>query len=115
MIKICRTCGDDFDTEHKKTLTRSGFIDECAKCSVRSKDASVKYLGKQGATHKGANIEIFRENLAWVKNVIKGENARGFTANISLGSPVNQSIDKEDSDFEFGNKESMPVGYNKRK
>jgi hypothetical protein len=95
MIKICRDCEREFDTEHKKTITRAGYINQCAECSVKSGDIGVKYLGRPGATLKGANIEIFRENLNWVRGVIKGENARGFTANISLGSPVNQS-EKQD-------------------
>jgi len=103
-MQICRDCGREFSLAAKRTICKAGYVDECAKCSVRSRDADIKYLGKPGATLKGANIEIFRENLPWVKAVIKGENARGFTANISLGSPVNQSIDKNDSDFEFGKK-----------
>jgi hypothetical protein len=111
MIKICRDCGHEFDTQAKKTLTRAGFIDQCAKCSVKSGDNDLKYLGRPGATLKGANIEIFRENLATIKQVIKGENARGFTANLSLGSPVSACVNQEcdDSDFDRSDK---PKGYN---
>ena len=90
-IQTCRDCGLEFDTEHKKTITRAGYIDECAKCSVKSKDNNIKYVGRPGATLKGANIEIFRENLSWVKAVIKGENSRGFTANLKFGSIVTAS------------------------
>ena len=39
---ICRDCDREFDPEHKKTITRSGFIDQCAKCSVKSKDNNIK-------------------------------------------------------------------------
>lgn len=94
--KICRDCGKEFDPKAKQTICKAGFIDQCARCSVKSKDADTKYLGKQGLTNKDGSITIFRENLATVKAVIKGENARGFTANISLGSPVNQSAKKEE-------------------
>jgi hypothetical protein len=90
-MKICRDCGLEFDPDHKRTICKSGYIDQCAKCSVGSMDADIKYVGRPGATLKGANIEIFRENLGFVKQVIKGENSRGFTANLSLGSPVTQS------------------------
>ncbi len=108
---ICRDCGKDFDPIHKKTICKGGYINQCAQCSVRSKDADIMYVGKQGLTNKDGSIIIFRDNLDYVKGVIKCENARGFTANISLGSPVNQSIDKEDDDFEFGDRDSMPKGY----
>jgi hypothetical protein len=74
-------------------------------------DNDIKYVGKQGLSNKDASIEIFRENLGFVKQVIKGENARGFTANLSLGSPVNECVNQEcgDSDFDRSDK---PKGYN---
>ena len=94
-MKICRDCGKEFDPEHKKTICKAGYINQCAQCSVKSNDGNIKYVGRPGATLKGANIEIFRENLGFVKQVIKGENARGFTANLQFSSPITQS-EKED-------------------
>lgn len=94
--KICRDCGKEFDPVAKRTICKAGFVNQCAHCSRKTGDADTKYLGKQGLTNKDGSITIFRENLAWVKGVIKGENARGFTANLSLGSPVNQSAKKEE-------------------
>jgi hypothetical protein len=96
MIKICRDCGREFDTENKKTICKAGYINQCAVCSLKSGDNQNKYLGKPGATLKGANIEIFRENLGFVRQVIKGENMRGPTANLNFSSPVNQSAKKDD-------------------
>jgi hypothetical protein len=111
MMKTCRDCGNKFDPKHKATICKAGFIDQCAKCSVKSKDVKIKYLGKQGLSNKDASIEIFRENLEWVKNVIKGENARGFTANLSLGSPVTQCVNQDSADGDFDRKDK-PKGYN---
>ena len=90
-IKTCRDCGKEFDLEAKRTMVKAGFVDQCAQCSVRSKDNNIRYLGKPGLTNKDSSIEIFRENLSWVKAVIKGENSRGFTANLNFGSIVTAS------------------------
>jgi len=109
-MKICRDCGKEFDPEHKKTICKAGYINQCAKCSVKSKDVDIKYLGKQGLSNKDASIEIFRENLGFVKQVIRGENARGFTANISLGSPVSQCVNQDMNDGDF-NRFDKPKGY----
>lgn len=109
-MKICRDCGKEFDTDAKKTICKGGYIDECAQCSVRSKDADIRFVGKPGLTNKDAAIEIFRDNLDYVKGVIKCENARGFTANISLGSPVNQCVNQDSQDEDF-DRFDKPKGY----
>jgi hypothetical protein len=53
---------------------------------MKSGDANQKYLGRQGATNKGANIEIFRGDLPFIKKVLDRENRIGFTANLYLPS-----------------------------
>ena len=81
----CRTCGKEFDPSFKRKI-RGGYFNECIECS--SEDRKTMYVGRPGATHKGSNIEIFRENLETVRTQIKRESAVGFTANLGLSSQV---------------------------
>jgi hypothetical protein len=94
-IKVCRDCGQEFSLREKRTLYKGGYINQCAKCSASGRDANKKYLGRPGATNKGANISIFRSNLDFVRQVLKLESRRGPTANLDLSSAVNASA-KED-------------------
>jgi hypothetical protein len=84
----CRDCGRSFDPDVKARTHKGGYRNQCLSCSVASGDADQKYLGRPGATAKGANIEIFRTNLETVKAVIQQEGRVGFTANLGLGSPA---------------------------
>lgn len=85
----CRTCGKEFDPKTKRKM-RGGFIDQCVKCS--KEDRSEMYLGRPGATNKGANIEIYRKDLKFVKSVLNAEKARGPTANLIISNPANQLV-----------------------
>ena len=94
-ILTCRTCGKEFDLDAKRKIIRAGFRDQCAECSAASGDHATKYLGRPGATNKGANITIFRTGLAFVRHVLRIENRRGRTANLDFSSVVKAS-EKED-------------------
>jgi len=80
--RTCRTCGEMFDPEGKLP---GGYTDQCNQCSAA--DRETRYVGRAGAVHKGANIEIFRTNLVTVKAVLRRESVVGPTANLSLGNP----------------------------
>jgi len=82
-LKTCRTCGREFDSETKKKM-RGGFVDQCVRCS---KGDVEMYLGRPGASNKGGDIIIFRENLKFVKSILNREKASGFNANLILSSP----------------------------
>jgi hypothetical protein len=84
----CRDCGKEFDPDIKKKSYKGGYFNQCLVCSIGSGDADQKYLGRPGATAKGANIEIFRTHLEMVRSVIKQEGRVGFTANLGLNSLV---------------------------
>jgi len=94
-LLICRTCGKEFDPNAKRKIIRAGYRDQCAKCSAASGDHTTKYLGRQGATNKSANITIFRRSLGFVKSVLRLENRRGRTANLDFRSIIKAS-EKED-------------------
>ncbi len=82
-MPICRNCGVEFFKKQYKI----GYIDQCETCSrQRSKDIHIKYVGRPGATLKGANIEIFRTDLENTRRMIRRENAIGMTANIPISS-----------------------------
>lgn len=85
----CRDCGEKFDP-HKKV--KRGYIDQCNKCSKKDIE---KYLGRPGATSKGANIEIFRTNLKFVRSILNKERGTGFGASL-IFTPKGNSFDKEE-------------------
>lgn len=85
MIK-CRDCGKRFDPESKRRQVKQGYYNQCLTCSLSTKDVP-RYLGRQGLTNKDGSITIFRENLDFVKKVLKRECGAGFNANLSLGNP----------------------------
>ena len=87
----CRSCGKEFDPIEKRKVIRAGFYNQCAACSARSMDINIKYLGRPGATNKGADIHIFRTDLVNVRGILKRESAIGRNANINLSSAVNAS------------------------
>ena len=94
-LRVCRDCGQEFSLREKRTLYKGGYINQCARCAAPGRDAHRKYLGRSGATNKGANITIFKSNLDFVRQVLKLESRRGPTANLNLSSAVNKSA-KED-------------------
>jgi len=69
---------------------KGGFIDECQRCS--RDDRNRMYLGRLGGPNKGAMIEIYRENLATVRSVLKMESRRGFAPNLNISNVANQQI-----------------------
>lgn len=73
----CRTCGREFDPDTKRRQLKAGYWDQCLRCSLNSRDNSKKYLGRPGATSKGANIEIFRADLATARAYINRERSAG--------------------------------------
>ena len=81
----CRTCGREFDPKLKRTL-RGGYADECTRCG--RKDRKQMYLGRPGATNKGANIEIFRTNLRFVQAQLNREKGAGMAPNIGISHPA---------------------------
>lgn len=91
----CRSCGKEFDPDAKRKLIKAGYRDQCAECSAVSGDHQRKFLGRPGATAKGANITIFRTSLDFVRHVLRLENKRGRTANLDFKSVVRES-GKED-------------------
>lgn len=44
------------------------------------------YLGRCGSPHKGAEIEIFRENLDFYRAALNREAACGMSPNLGLGN-----------------------------
>lgn len=55
MIKECKHCGIDFDTEDPSKIEAGGLINECADCA---EEVEVKYLGIQTADGKQQGIEV---------------------------------------------------------
>lgn len=90
----CRKCGEPFDPR-KKPKNCGGYITECYNCSRKSGDHQKKYLGRLGGPHKGAMIEIFRENLPTVRSILRRESVVGPTANLNLSSPVTECVNAE--------------------
>jgi predicted nucleic acid-binding Zn ribbon protein len=90
-LTVCRDCGEEFDPRGK---IKRGYIDQCNQCSAGDVP---KYLGRPGATAKGANIEIFRTNLKSVGAVINKERASGFSASLSFAN----GLELELTDREF--------------
>ncbi len=91
--KTCRDCGLEFNPKGK--IYKGGFVDQCNECSRKTGDAEKRYLGRPGATNKGANITIFRTDLKFVKSVLRREGRIGYNANLGLNSSISQSA-KED-------------------
>lgn len=87
----CRDCGKMFDPVVAKRHYSGGYYNQCASCAKGGGDAETKYLGRPGATNKGGDIEIFRSNLASVRQQLQHEGRIGFTANINLGNPATPS------------------------
>ena len=81
----CRTCGKLFDPNAKKQL-KGGYIDECPKCGWNDRQAM--YLGRAGGPHKSANIEIYRDNLAFYRAVLRREAGAGMNPNLGIASTV---------------------------
>ena len=81
----CRTCGKRFNPKEKKV--KAGYINQCRDCSIASGDLNRKYLGRSGAVHKGANIEIFRKDLKRVKAWLNREKGAGMSPNLGIGHP----------------------------
>ena len=92
----CRTCGKEFDPRTKRKM-RGGFIDQCIKCS---KGDVAMYLGRPGKSNKGGDIEIFRENLKFVKSILTKEKGAGFNANLIISSP--KAVPPEDREEKGG-------------
>ena len=84
---LCRTCGEEFNPK-TKTRRSQGFINECLICGRKNENEVQRFLGRPGATHKGANIEIFRDNLKYYATALRRESACGFGPNLGIASPV---------------------------
>ena len=82
---ICRTCDEEFDPKSKPRRSK-GFIDECCVCGNINGGEVERFLGRPGATHKGANIEIFRDNLNYYANALRRESACGMAPNLGVAS-----------------------------
>jgi len=93
--RTCRTCGEEFSVTRKKSLYKGGYIDQCAGCSAKSKDADLKYLGTHEGSAKGNSPVIHKSNLRFIRHVLKVQNRRGRTANLDLRSAVNISAEDE--------------------
>jgi len=89
----CMSCGESFDPKGKM---RGGYYNQCNTCSEEDRDTM--YLGRPGKTSKGANIEIFRENLEFYKEVLKVEGKRGPTANLIIGNVANEMVRQGEKD-----------------
>lgn len=92
----CRDCGKKFDPAKKRLIIKAGYVNQCAQCSARTGDVNQKYLGRPGSLNKSASINIFRTDLATVRNTLRRESAIGRNANIDLSSAVNASAKKND-------------------
>jgi hypothetical protein len=92
MIRICRTCGDEYEPEQRKH--RFGFIDQCDDCGRRERNEPDRSLGRRG--EKGIGIEIFRTNLTNVRTFLRNENRAFGPTGLNLQSTV-ESKDKEDT------------------
>jgi len=88
-LVVCRSCGKRFDPDIKKKV-RGGYVDQCAPCATD--DRKGMYLGRLGGPNKGASVEIFRENLAFVRQVLNAEKNRGPTANLIISNVANEQI-----------------------
>jgi hypothetical protein len=87
----CRDCGDWFDPEKKRTITKAGYIDQCVDCSVASDDDKFRYVGLTGRSPKGGDIFVVRTNTEAMRMSLKRANACGFTANLTVGNVIRES------------------------
>jgi len=78
---ICKHCGIEFDhtAKHHREF---GLINECSECA---QEVVEKYVGRRDGGKHGTT-EIFRENLATVKAVIKAECSGGFYPKIAISN-----------------------------
>lgn len=83
----CRDCGEMFDP--KKKARRGGYYNQCPACSSGMGDREKMYVGRCGSPHKGAEIEIFRENLSFFRTALRRESACGMSPNLGISATTN--------------------------